>query len=164
MKELFLGLFLAVLKLGLAQQAKSVHIINRQTSERLVIYDYEKMKVYANNTVYKGHFQILNDSIIQIANAKIFVSDITVLKYTNWKNRIKRFTGFTTIGFGTGIVLVGVADYILTKIVNIFNFNISYTRPIALMSSGSMTIVSGILILKSKKSFNAENYKMLIYS
>ena len=103
--------------------------------------------------------QRINDSIIQIANAKIFVSDITVLKYTNWKNRIKRFTGFTTIGFGTGIVLVGVADYILTKIVNIFNFNISYTRPIALMSSGSMTIVSGILILKSKKSFKSSSSK-----
>lgn len=145
---------------------KSLHLIDTQTKEQIVIKENEKIKIFLKSgSHFKGEFKILNDSMLLVKETSFSINSIQSLKYLTHKQKIKQASGISLIVVGSGLVIISGGDFILTALSKFIggNYNTSYTRPIALLSSGITTYIFGIKMIFFKKYFNTKVYSLEIH-
>jgi hypothetical protein len=160
MKYVYIFLFLLICSASFAQ--KSLQVINKTTGDTIVIKEYNKVKFYLKSSVLKGEMQFLNKSSILVKDAYFTLTDIKAIEYSTNQNKAKRATGVGLIVVGYCMVTAGALDLLLHYIVNQIGYDIPYTRPLALLGGGAVSIASGIRIFGKKMLLDNSSYTFKI--
>jgi hypothetical protein len=148
MKYVLIFLFLWICSASFAQ--KTLQVSNKTTGDTIVIKEYNKVKFYLKSGVFKGEMQFLNKSSILVKDAYFTLEDIKAIEYSTNQNKAKRAAGVGLVVVGYCMVTAGALDLLLHVIVNEIGYDVPYTRPLALLGGGAVSIASGIRIFGKK--------------
>lgn len=160
MKYVYIFLFLLICSASFAQ--KTLQVIDKTTSEVLVIQEYDKVKFYLKSGEFKGKIQFLNNSSILVNDAYFTLADIKAIEYSTKENKAKRAGGVALFVVGYGMVAVGSLDLMLRIIVNEIGYNVPYTRSVVLLGGGAASIAAGKKIFGKKKQYDNFSYTFKI--
>lgn len=159
-KLFLLLILLSVSTLSFAQ--KTLQVINKTTGDTIVIKEYDKVKFYLKSSVLKGEMQFLNKSSILVKDAYFTLENIKAIEYSTNQNKAKRVAGVGLIVVGYCFVTAGSLDLLLHYIVNQIGFDVPYTRSLALLGGGAVSITSGIRIFGKKMLLDNSSYTFKI--
>jgi hypothetical protein len=160
MKYGLIFLFLWICSASFAQ--KTLQVINKTTGDTIVIKEYNKVKFYLKSGVFKGEMQFLNKSSILVKDAYFTLEDIKAIEYSTNQNKAKRAAGVGLVVVGYCMVTAGALDLLLHVIVNEIGYDVPYTRPLALLGGGAVSIASGIRIFGKKILLDNSSYTFKI--
>jgi hypothetical protein len=160
MKYVLIFLFLLICSASFAQ--KTLQVINKTTGDTIVIKEYNKVKFYLKSGVFKGEMQFLNKSSILVKDAYFTLQDINAIEYFSIEQKSKRAAGVGLMVVGYCMVTAGVLDLFLHVIVNEIGYDVPYTRPLALLGGGAVSIASGIRIFGKKILLDNSSYTFKI--
>jgi hypothetical protein len=160
MKYVLIILFLLICSASFAQ--KTLQVINKTTGEVLEIQEYKKVKFYLKKGEFKGEMQFLNKSSILVKDAYFTLEDIKAIEYSTNQNKAKRAAGVGLVVVGYCMVTAGALDLLLHVIVNEIGYDVPYTRPLALLGGGAVSIASGIRIFGKKILLDNSSYTFKI--
>lgn len=153
-------ILLSISTLSFAQ--KTLQVISKTTSDTIVINEYDKVKFYLKSGGFKGEMQFLNKSSILVKDAYFTLEDIKAIEYVSNQNKVKRVAGVGLVVVGYCMVTAGGLDLLLHYIVNQIGYNVPYTRPLALLGGGAVSIASGIRIFGKKMLLDNSSYTFKI--
>ncbi|MEY4991432.1 MAG: hypothetical protein RI948_298 [Bacteroidota bacterium] len=150
-------ILLSISTLSFAQ--RTLQIIHKKTGELLVIQEKEKVKINMYGILkFNGAVQILNDSTIQINQRIIPISNIKGIQYRKELSKAERTKGISLVAIGTGLMVLGELDFIVTALGNLVGVDKSFARPIILFTGGAASYRLG------RRMLNGKMYNNLFYA
>jgi hypothetical protein len=120
------------------------------------------VKFYLKKGEFKGEMLFLNKSSILVKDAYFTLEDIKAIEYSTNQNKAKRAAGVGLVVVGYCMVTAGALDLLLHYIVNEIGYDVPYTRPLALLGGGAVSIASGIRIFGKKILLDNSSYTFKI--
>jgi hypothetical protein len=153
-------ILLSISTLSFAQ--KTLQAINKTTGEVIVIKEYNIVKFYSKSGVFKGEMRFLDTSSILVKDAYFTLADIKAIEYSSNQHKANRPVGIGLMVVGYCMVTAGALDLLLHYIVNEIGYDVPYTRPLALLGGGAISIASGIRIFGKKALLDNSSYTFKI--